>query len=92
MILLIVQPKHFNPTETQPFFRYWLLAIDAKLGEEIPVYKYLIWNSQQVCKFKELIGEPVSKPLCLIKDGVNRYGEFLRQMTEQESKKLSLFQ
>ena len=88
---MIVQPKHFNPTETQPFFRYWLLAIDAKLGDEIPVYEYMIWNNQQVCKFKHSIGECVSKPLCQIEDGISRFGEFLRQMTEQEPKQLSLF-
>lgn len=87
---MIITPEHFNPQETQPFFRYWLLAIGAQIGDDIPVYEYLIWNSEQVQDFKKSIGEQVQKPLCHIDSGIERFREYLKSLAEERSVQLAL--
>lgn len=85
-----VQAVHFNPQETQPYFRYWLFAIGAQLGDEVAMHHYIIWNNQQFSNFLKSLGKPVNTPLYKIHNGTERFSEYLKQLWGYEDTKLCL--
>lgn len=50
-----IQEKHFDFTLTQPYFVYYLLLNNFKLGDAVKSYEYSIWIEQKHTQFK--VGE-----------------------------------
>jgi hypothetical protein len=68
-----------NIDEYQPRFRAWLRSLDAKTGDDVKMYEYIIWVTRKFTEFKKAEGVTF-----LNTEGHRKFTEWLFEEADRE--------
>jgi hypothetical protein len=68
-----------NFEEYQPRFRAWLRSLNAKDGDDVKTYEYIIWNGRKCAEFQKANGITF-----LNDEGHRKFTEWLFEEAERE--------